>query len=166
MGVRRRFFTNEISDLIYTLLDTNNDLSFLKTIAKGDLSLMPAPEKYKDFMPAVYIDPSDIYNDISVNKSIAATRYEFDIRYVKYYVTDMTYDIKEQAINEAQFIGDTLMEDMDLHCQDLSEGKILKTSLPHIAINSEENDIFTNLKVPVIVIDIQYLVYFRSNIKY
>lgn len=162
--VRRRLFTNEIMDLIISLINENTDLSFVKTVSKGDLSLMPSPEQMQRFLPAIYIDPSDLYNDSSVNKSIAATKYEFDISYVKYYDTDMTFDVKEQAINEAQTVADTLMEDMNLNQQSLQEGRILKTDLPHISFNTEKSNIFTNLKVPVIVIDIKYFVYFRSNI--
>jgi hypothetical protein len=165
MAVRRRVFINKISDLIARLLEENPELTFLKTISKGDLSLLPAPEKYPDVMPAVFIDATDVFNEANLGKEVTASAYEFEITYVKYYDKDFGYDIKEKAIEEAELIADTLMEDMDLNNTILPEGRILLTKTPHIGVNSDQNQIFKNLKLPVVVIDINYVVYFRNTKK-
>jgi len=163
MPVRRRVFANQISNLIIRILEGNTDLAFLKTISKGDLSLLPAPEKYPEYMPAILITPTDLFNETNEGKEVIASSYDFDITYLKYYDNEYAYDVKEEAIKEAELLADTLMEDMDLNLTVIPEGRILATRLPHIGFNSDQSQIFKNLKLPVIVIDIRYVVYFRNN---
>jgi hypothetical protein len=165
MSVRKRTFSNAISDKILELLESNNDLDFVKTIMKGNLKLLPAPEKYPDIMPVIFVDIQDLYNTRNVNgKQVMATVYEFKVTYVKYYAEEYSYDVKEQAIKEAEIVADTLVEDYDLDIMRMEQGNILATDVPHIGFNTTENQVFENLKLPVIVIDIDYIVYFQ-NIK-
>lgn len=165
MSVKKRTFANEIGDLILRLLESNNDLDFVKTIMKGNLKLLPAPEKYPEFMPVIFVDIVDLYNTRNLNgKQVLAQAYEFKVTYVKYYKEDYSYDVKEEAVKEAQIIADTLVEDYSVDMMSLPQGHILATDVPHIGFDTTQNQIFENLKLPVIVIDIDYIVYFQ-NIK-
>ena len=163
MTVRRRVFANKLSSLICETLSSYKELDFLVTISKGDLSLLPAPEDFDKFMPAVIVDPTDVYLAYSTNKSIAGSKYDFDIKYLKYYNGEYCLDVKEEAIAEGETIADVLMGDITLNSTILEEGRVIDTELVHIGFNAEESQIFSNLELPVVVININYVIHFLSN---
>lgn len=163
MSVRRRVFANTLSSLICATLESSEELQFLRTISKGDLSLLPEPEFFKDYMPAVIVDPTDVYIKYSTNPSIAGSKYDFDITYLKYYNSEYNLNIKEEAITEGETIADVLMDDLTLKSAILEEGRVLNSEVVHIGFNSEQSQIFTNLKLPVIVVSINFIIYFLSN---
>jgi hypothetical protein len=165
LSVRRRIFANTISDLIINLLEQTPSLGFIKTITKGDLSLLPAPEQYPEFMPAVLVDITDVFNHVHIGSTVSASAYEFTITYLKYYDIAYEYDVKQSSIKESELIADTLMEDITLKNIIIPDGRILETRTPHIGINSDQNQVFKNLKLPVIVTDINYVVYFINTKK-
>lgn len=183
MPVRKRFFMKEIATKIkQDLINRNTDLNMLQTVSIGDIELMPSPETLRnrntalEYLPAVYIVPENIFTiTASSNKSIAASKYEFTLRYVHYYDINNTNEVIEQAMEGAELVAETLLEDHNLvptnssvayiTINDLGGnpiGHILQTEVPRISFNSIESEIFDELKIPVILIDIEYTVTFRS----
>lgn len=178
---RRRIFANAICDKIIAILDNpESTLDFVTSVSKGDLSLLPEPDSFKEFMPAIIIDIDSINNIAATySKSIISSEYYFNIRYLKYYDTELTYVIKQQAIDEAEKIADVLLDEGNFQLDskdpvirnkclitdiDTSKifGHILNASLPNILINSAETLIFKNLELPVIVVEMDYIVQFRT----
>lgn len=188
MAVRRRFFMRTILEKIKAdLINPNTDLDFLQTVAIGDIDLMPTPKtlEHRDtalkYLPAVYIKPSDIYNTtVNQNKSISSGQYCVTLRYVHYYDNEDTANAIQNAISGAEVIADTLLEDHNFENQALTNapqyislkdddgteiGDILQTELTKISFDTLETEFFKELSLPVIVIDIDYIVFFRSRFR-
>ena len=186
MSVRKRFFTSEIARKIkQDLINPNSDLDILKTVAIGDLYLMPSPEElsHRDvalqYLPAVYIMPMKIENQIvSPSKSISNGVYNFVLKYVHYIDANDTSTVYEDALNNAGLIADTLLEDKNFEDQSISNapnyialydssgkaiGDILETKVDCISINEVDGEFFRSLNIPVIVAEIEYDVLFRSR---
>lgn len=181
MAVRKRFFINLIAKKIKEdLINKNSDLDIIKTVSIGDLDLMPSPETLqhrntaKKFLPAIYILPETVYNTtVNANKSISSGLYSYTLRYIHYYDYEDTTDNIENAINIAEIIADTLLEDNNMAERGTSYitlsdkngndiGHILDTDVKSIYFNTLDTQVFRTLKLPVIVIDIDYVVTFRS----
>lgn len=183
MPVRKRFFVNKIARKIKEdLIDKNSDLKRLKTVSIGNINLMPSPEilSHRDtaleYLPAVYIMPNDVINTtVNANKSISTGRYSFILRYVHYYDVKNTSNVMEDAIEGAELVAETLLEDHNLVPTDSGTeyvelqdnngkpiGHILNTEVHRIEFNTIDSEVFRELKIPVILIDIDYEVVFRS----
>lgn len=184
MPVRKRFFVNDIAKKIKKdLIDKNSDLDdLLQTVIIGNLDLMPSPEtlSHRDtalrYLPAVYIMPNDVLNTtVNANKSISSGRYSFLLRYVHYFDVNDTTNVMEKAIAGAELVAETLLEDHNLvptnsgteyvELQDNNGnpiGHILNTEVHRIEFNTIDSEVFRGLKIPVILIDIDYEVVFRS----
>jgi len=183
MAVRKRFFINTIAKKIkQDLINQNTDLDFLQTVAIGNIDLMPSPETLSHretatkYLPAVYIMPDDVFNTtVNANKSISSGKYAFILRYVHYYDINDTTNVMEDAIAGAELVAETLLEDHNLvptnsgteyvELQDKNGtpiGHILQTDVPRITFDVVDTEIFRELRVPVILIDIEYQVTFRS----
>ena len=180
MEVRKRFFINLIAKKIKEdIIDKNSDLDIIKTVSIGDLDLMPSPETLqhrntaKNFLPAIYILPENVHNTtVNANKSISSGLYSYTLRYVHYYDYEDTTDNVENAIDIAETIADTLLADNNMaelgtSYVTLSDngkdiGHILNTDVTNIYFNTLDTQVFKTLKLPVIVIDIDYVVTFRS----
>lgn len=184
---RKRLFINAIADKIkQDLINGNTDLDFIKTVAKGDLYLMPSPETlgHKDtarqYLPALFIKPSDFFNtSVNQNKSISSGTYSFTLRYVHYYDTDDTTTVYDDAINGVELITDTLLGDdnmndesklgvwpsyIPLKDKDGEEiGDILGTDIFRVSFDEVDTEIFKQLDIPVLIFDIEYSVVFRSR---
>ena len=183
MPVRKRFFVNEIANKIkQDLINQNTDLDFLKTVSIGNIDLMPSPEElnYREtalqFLPAVYIMPDDVFNTTATpNKSISSGNYSFIMRYVHYYDRKDTSSVMTDAISGAELVAETLLEDHNLipsnsgteyvELQDKNGtpiGHILQTDVSRIDFDVADTELFKQLKIPVVLVDIEYQVTFRS----
>lgn len=183
MAVRKRFFINEIARKIkHDLINENEDLNFIKTVVIGDIDLMPSEEmlSHRDtaiqYLPAVYIMPNDVFNTtVNANKSISSGRYSFVLRYIHYYDKMDTSTVIEDAISGAELVAETLLEDHNLvptnsgteyvELQDKNGtpiGHILQTEVSRIEFNSIDAEVFKQMKLSVIVVEIDYEVTFRS----
>lgn len=184
MPVRKRFFVNDIAKKIKNdLINENSDLDkLLKTVSIGNIDLMPSPETLShrdtalEYLPAVYIMPNDVLNTtVNANKSISSGRYSFLLRYVHYFDVNDTTNVMEKAIAGAELVAETLLEDHNLVPTDSGTeyvelqdnngkpiGHILNTEVHRIEFNTIDSEVFRGLKIPVILIDIDYEVVFRS----
>lgn len=183
MPVRKRFFVNNIAKKIKNdLINGNSDLNRLKTVSIGNTNLMPSPETLShrdialEYLPAVYIMPNDVLNTtVNANKSISSGRYSFLLRYVHYFDVNDTTGVMEKAIEGAELVAETLLEDHNLVPTDSGTeyvelqdnngkpiGHILNTEVHRIEFNTIDSEVFRELKIPVILIDIDYEVVFRS----
>lgn len=181
--VRKRFFVYNIAKKIKEdLINGNPDLDRLQTVSIGNINLMPSPEilSHRDtaleYLPAVYIMPNDVLNTtVNANKSISTGRYSFILRYVHYFDVNDTTDVMEKAIEGAELVAETLLQDHNLvptdsgtECVELQDNKgkpighILNTEVHRIEFNTIDSEVFRELKIPIILIDIDYEVVFRS----
>ena len=181
--VRKRFFVYNIAKKIKEdLINGNPDLDRLQTVSIGNINLMPSPEilSHRDtaleYLPAVYIMPNDVLNTtVNANKSISTGRYSFILRYVHYFDVNDTTDVMEKAIEGAELVAETLLQDHNLVPTDSGTeyvelqdnkgkpiGHILNTEVHRIEFNTIDSEVFRELKIPVILIDIDYEVVFRS----
>ncbi len=251
---RKRFFANLIADKIIELINSNNELNHIQTLSKGDLTTLPndesltSPEFVDMFFPAILVCPEDIYTTVvNGNKSISSSQYYFTLRYLRHFGDNEYSNVLEKALNDAEILADTLLEDRDLQdvCNTLIEdsvvgsnmvkvgnpctlnknelikinnfsyridvktveelqttlqlnvplttplisgdvicrvtspelpkyielvdasgipvGQILRTDVPHIGVDTIEQELFFRSKeIPVVVINIEYIVVFRS----
>ena len=185
MAVRKRFFTSAIAKKIkQDLVNSNTDLDFIKTVAVGDLYLMPSPEElsHRDvalqYLPAIYIMPSDIFNSsVNQSKSISSQEYTFTIKCVHYYDINDTTDMMITALETAELVAETLLEDKNFEdttivnapkyiaLKDKNDkviGNIIATEVGKISVNELDTEFFKTLGVPVIISEIEYCVLFRS----
>ena len=181
--VRKRFFVYNIAKKIKEdLINGNPDLDRLQTVSIGNINLMPSPEilSHRDtaleYLPAVYIMPNDVLNTtVNANKSISTGRYSFILRYVHYFDVNDTTDVMEKAIEGAELVAETLLQDHNLVPTDSGTeyvelqdndgkpiGHILNTEVHRIEFNTIDSEVFRELKIPIILIDIDYEVVFRS----
>jgi len=164
--MRRRFYANEIMNEIIKRINNNHDLDFVKTVSKGDFSLVQDIKDFKKLFPAVFIDPEDIFTDSTIgNKSISPSKYNFMLQYVQYYEQEDPWIAKEATIDNGEKLADTLLNDENLSRFRFKEGEILYTEVPHIQVKSGEEQIFRLSKIPVFIVSIEYSVYFRSFIR-
>jgi len=164
--VQRRLFSNQIADaIIQRLIDKNNQLGSetIPTVAKGNINLLPAPDKLADYLPAIIIEVEDVFNiEATPSKSVLTSIYNFSVKYLQYYNIDNSFEEYSNAVTTSEIIADTLLEDNALQTYLNPYGRILKTEVPHISFSSTETQVFKDLQVPVILVDIQFVVYFRS----
>jgi len=186
MAVRKRFFTKQLADLIKAdLINANTDLDLINTVSIGDVDLMPSPEDLKhrdtalEYLPAVYIKPTDVINvSVTRNKSISSGTYCFTLRYAHYYDIEDTTNAVSNALENAGLVADTLLEDNHFEDQAITNapqyinlqdndgniiGDILATDISRISYDTLETEIFKELQIPVIVVDIEYQIMFRSR---
>lgn len=170
----KKYFTNEIIDAVIDLINSNTELDspVLKVVSQGDLSLLPQPEDIQNFLPALLIDVNDIYStDATGTKSIMSNVYEYSVRYLKYYNEADSFNEKRDFDNISDLIASTLLDDQNLteilksddkYKELLNSGSILKTETSIISHNDTESSIFKDLKVPVMMCTIRYLIYYRT----
>jgi hypothetical protein len=179
--MRKPIVTHPIAKYIREMIDTNSDLGFVNSVAIGDLTLLPAPQDFKSWLPAVLVCPADVSNSRPANKKVSSGIYTFTIRYVEYYDVSNFFDAQEQAIIHADAIANVLMNDddmIDLNSTPLSNigdyrytirdennvnlGIIVQTDVPQINYNTIESEMFKELEIPAIVVEITYEVTYMS----
>lgn len=201
---RKRFFTNKLIDTIITKIlsecsttdITKQDLNFLKTISKGDLSMLPSPAdiKNKDFslqyFPALYIYPEITHNTIANgNKSISSKEHSFIMRYMEYINMDDTSNVVANCIDRSDLIASFLEEDDSWKSSTNSRtningllenpsgfteifgsdgsliGQILETSVPKILYDTVETQAFKELEIPIVLVELNFVLSFRTVYK-
>ena len=66
--MRRVINTFPLTNKIREFIDTNKEIPFVKTVAVGDLSILPPPQNFKEWMPAILVCPDTIYNSVKTKK--------------------------------------------------------------------------------------------------
>lgn len=179
--MKRTIVTYPIIKYIREMLDKSTEIGFVKSVALGDINVLPAPQGFKDWLPAILVCPSDVVNSRPANKKISSGIYTFTIRYVKYYDVSSFLDAQEQAIVEADVIANILMNDddmIDLNTTPLSSipdyrhiikdddgtplGVIVQTDVPQINYDTLETEIFKDSEIPVVVIEMKYEVTYMN----
>lgn len=176
--MRKIVSTHAILTKIRDLIDTSQEIDFVKSVAIGDLSLLPPPQEFEHWLPAVLVCPNDVYNSRPANKKISSGTYVFAVRYVKYYDTSNFINAQSEAIQEADIIANVLMNDEDM--MDFSRvtdplnyrftvfdgetpvGFVIQTDVPHIDFNTIDSEVFKHLNLPVIITELTYEVTFYS----
>lgn len=180
--MRRVINTFPITNKIRNFIDNNAEIPFVKTVGVGDLSILPPPQNFKDWMPAILVCPETIYNSRPANKKISTGEYNFIIRYIKYYDRSDFANVQAEAIQEADTIANILMNDEDMMDANRVNdpysyrytifdndnkplGFIIQTHVSNIEFNTIDSEIFRRLNVPVVIVEMQYEVTFYSITK-
>lgn len=152
--MRTKFLANEIADAIVNLL---SEFEFLKVCQKGDLSILPAPEQFEEYMPMCLVNPLDlIHGEDDLNPEVVGNVYNFVIRYLEYYNPDEElYEFREQVMDRGQQIAEKLVDTQ----LDVPGCTIVGQKVDEIDFESTESLIFRSLRLPVEVVEIYFTVY-------
>lgn len=165
MAIRKRVFTVPILEKIISMIE---ELDFVKSVLKGDLSNLPSPEEFKEYMPVVYISAGRIkneYADGNPKTKILNQTYNFNIIYVRYFdrEKEASFEVIEDLILEGEQISEMLMERDDLDGLELQGGNVLCSLVTDIDFDSVEYKLFKDLEIPASVCKLNYQVYFRTT---
>lgn len=152
--MRTKFLANEIANAIVNLL---TEFEFLKVCQKGDLSILPAPEQFEEYMPMCLVDPLDlVHGEDDLNPKVVGNVYNFIIRYLEYYNPDTAlYEFREQVMDRGQQIAEKLVDTQ----LDVPGCRIVGQKVEDIDFRSTESLIFRSLRLPVEVVEIHFIVY-------
>lgn len=172
MSANKRIYVNKVCQTIIDQINGNADLNFVKTVNKGDLSILPPPEKFADFMPIILVKPVDLYSVTTRNgRPVTGNEYVFTISYLEYFDIRVEAIDNEQVIGHAEVLGDTLVDNLTGEFNGpfvLSESTskvrtaILESEIFNMDFNPSEVQVFKNLKLPVGLVNITFGVYVGS----
>ena len=167
--MKNYFYTTEIADEIRRLLDEKLPIEVAKNISVGDFTILPAPEKLDEYLPAVIINLSD--NDVvdsNIALDIYTQQYTYDIYYLYPYTFNEFEDTPVEAIQKAETIANTLMNYRTLDdfiiepTEDESGGQVITSAISRLTFDNAETKLFRALEIPAYIVHIEYYLVFRT----
>lgn len=167
--MKNYFYTTEIANKIKELLDEKLPIKVAKNISVGDFTVLPAPEKLEEYLPAVIIDTSD--NDITDSNlalDIYSQQLTFDIYYLYPYTFKEFEDTPAEAIQRAEQVANTLMnyktlEDFTIEPTETEAGgQVVTSAISSIDFDTAETKFFKALQIPAYISHIEYYLAFRT----
>mgnify|MGYP001027098359 CR=1 FL=1 len=167
--MRNYFYTTDIAVEIKELLDRELPSRAAKNISVGDFTILPAPEKLDEYLPAVIINLSD--NDVvdsNIALDIYTQQYTYDIYYLYPYTFKEFEDTPVEAIKKAEIIANTLMNNRTLGdlrvdpTEDEAGGQVITSAVSRITFDNAETKLFRALEIPAYIVHIEYYLAFRT----
>jgi hypothetical protein len=155
-----RLFTNQLADYLIDLIQTN--IATLQTVAKGDLSMLPAAQSLAAVCPGALIAPGKVR--ITPIKMGAAFEivYPFRIYYFRKYAAGE--EPTEELIQETEPIAELLFDNFQLpgfsqpNCMGVHG---YPTGIDYAA--TEDGVLQKMLEIPVSIVPIDYEVHTESS---
>ena len=167
--MRNYFYTTDIAVEIKELLDRELPSRAAKNISVGDFTILPAPEKLDEYLPAVIINLSD--NDVvdsNIALDIYTQQYTYDIYYLYPYTFKEFEDTPVEAIKKAENVANILMnhKTLDDFTVPPSEGEvggqIITSAISRLNFDNAETKMFRALDIPAYIVHIEYYLAFRT----
>ena len=169
---RNYFYSNEIAEQIKSLLDENLPKDAAKNITVGDFSVLPDPDTYHEYLPAVIISTNEMtVTSANLNRRIFHTPYNYTIYYLTPYTFEQDTDAVKEAKSNAEVIANILIGDHTLDgfeidmAYDEAGGVVVSSALSRIRYDSAERAFFRELRLPVSIASIDFTVDFRTYAK-
>ena len=170
--MKNYFYSNEIAEHIKTLLDENLPTDAAKNITVGDFSVLPDPDTYNEYLPAVIISANEMtVTSANLNRRIFHTPYNYTIYYLTPYTFEQDSDAVTEAKTNAEAIANILISDHTLDqfeiypTYDEAGGQVVTSELSRIRYDSAEQAFFRELRLAVSVASIDFTVDFRTFAK-
>ncbi len=167
--MKNYFYTTEIAKVIKGLLDDKLPIDEIKNISVGDFTVLPAPDKLDEYLPAVIINLSD--NDVvdsNIALDIYTQQYTYDIHLIYPYKFKEFEDTPVEAIKKAEMVANILMnyKTLDDFIIDPDEneagGQIITSAISKLNFDNAETKMFRALDVPAYIVHIEYYLAFRT----
>lgn len=168
-SVKNYFYTTEIADAIKDLFDEKLPLQVAKNISVGDFTVLPAPDKLDEYLPAVIINISD--NDVTdsnIALDIYTQQYTYDIYYLYPYTFKEFEDTPKEATKNAEYVANILMNYKTLNDfiinqdDDEAGGQIITSAISKLSFDNAEAKLFRALDIPAYIVHIEYYLAFRT----
>lgn len=163
------FYTNEIAGKIKELLDRELPNTAALNISIGDFTVLPAPEKLEEYLPAVLINISDqetIESNLALE--VFTHQYTFGIHYIYPYTLKEFEDTPAKAIEASQMIANILMNYRTLEGFNIDKspeeagGQVVSSAVSRIDHDNAETKLFKSLSIPAHITNIEYYLAFRT----
>ncbi|CAK7055813.1 hypothetical protein [Tissierella sp.] len=167
--MKNYFYTTEIADAIRDLFDEKLPLEVAKNISVGDFTVLPAPSKLDDYLPAVIINLSD--NDVTdsnIALGIYTQQYTYDIYYLYPYTFKEFQDTPKEATKNAEYIANILMNYRTLNdfiiepTEVESGGRVITSAISSLSFDNAETKLFRALDIPAYIVHIEYYLAFGT----
>jgi hypothetical protein len=167
--MKNYFYTTEIANKIKELLDEKLPAEVAKNISVGDFTVLPAPEKLEEYLPAVIINLSN--NDVvdsNLSLDIYSQQYTYDIHYLFPYRLREFEDTPIEAIKSAEYIANILMNYRTLNdftidpTENEAGGQVITSAISNLSFDNAETKLFRALEVPAYIVHIEYYLAFRT----
>lgn len=167
--MKNYFYTTEIANKIKELLDEKLPTDEIKNISVGDFTVLPAPDKLDEYLPAVIINLSD--NDVvdsNIALGIYTQQYTYDIHLIYPYQFKEFEDTPTEAIKKAELIANILMNHKTLDDfiveadENEAGGQIVTSAISRLTFDNAETKMFRALDIPAYIVHIEYYLAFRT----
>lgn len=167
--MKNYFYTTEIADAIRDLFDEKLPQEVAKNISTGDFTVLPAPSKLEEYLPAVIINLSD--NDVTdsnIALGIHTQQYTYDIYYLYPYTFKEFEDTPKKATKNAEYIANVLMnhrtlDDFTIEPTEMEAGgQVITSTISRLNFDNAETDLFRALEIPASIVHIEYYLAFRT----
>lgn len=167
--MKNYFYTTEIAKAIKELLDDKLPIDEIKNISVGDFTVLPAPDKLDEYLPAVIINLSD--NDVvdsNIALDIYTQQYTYDIHLIYPYKFKEFEDTPVEAIKKAEMVANILMNHKTLDgftiysSEDEAGGQIVTSAISRLNFDNAETKMFRALDIPAYIVHIEYYLAFRT----
>ena len=163
------YYSTDLANLIKQVLDEKLPQT-IKNINIGNFSLLPPPERIKDYIPAVFIEPVEVDTE-SANDvlQIESESYPYSIMYVAPYSFEQNEEMIPR-IKESEFIANVLRSDSRItECRiepsdTEAGGMTVYRKVKKIRFDNIATELFAQLKVPACVVQIEFEIFFRTFI--
>ncbi|GMG96254.1 hypothetical protein [Tepidimicrobium xylanilyticum] len=167
--MKNYFYTTEIANKIRNLLDGKLPIEVAKNISVGDFTILPAPEKLDEYLPAVIINLScnDLV-DSNIALDVYTQQYTYDIYYLYPYTFREFEDTPVEAIQKAEVIANIFMnhktiDDFKIEpTEKEAGGQIITSTVSRLTFDNAETKLFRALEIPAYIIHIEYYLAFRT----
>ena len=163
------FYSNEIAEHIKFLLDENLPKEAAKNITVGDFTVLPDPDTYTEYLPAVIISTNEMaVTSANLSRRIFHTPYNYTIYYLFPYTFEPGTEPVKQCQKNAEAIANILINDHTLDgfeidkTYDEAGGMVVTSEMSRIRYDNTEQAFFRELRLPVSVASINFSVDFRT----
>ena len=167
--MKNYFYTTEVADKMKELFDRELPLDIAKNISVGDFTVLPAPDKLEEYLPAVIINVSEQdVSDSNLSLDIFTQQYTYDLYYLYPYTFKEFEDTPKKATKNAEYVANLLMnlrtlEDFTIDPTSLEAGgQVVTSAISKLDYDNAETKLFRSLDIPAHITHIEYYLAFRT----
>lgn len=167
--MKNYFYTTEVADRIKELFDNELPLDIAKNISVGDFTVLPAPDKLEEYLPAVIINVSEQdVTDSNLSLDIFTQQYTYDIYYLYPYTFKEFEDTPKTATKNAEYVANLLMnfrtlDDFKVESNDFEAGgEVITSAISKLDYDNAETKLFRSLDIPAHITHIEFYLAFRT----
>lgn len=167
--MKNYFYTTEVADKIKELFDNELPLDIAKNISVGDFTVLPAPDKLEEYLPAVIINVSEQdVTDSNLSLDIFTQQYTYDIYYLYPYTFKEFEDTPKTATKNAEYVANLLMnfrtlDDFKVESNDFEAGgEVITSAISKLDYDNAETKLFRSLDIPAHITHIEFYLAFRT----